>query len=116
MFHQTPNYLSALPIPNAEIARIIGEDPLTVGIDKIALGFPVPPSLSDDLWKEVTDERHKKKVTRTAPNFSGTGPSISAIRTPANGNLVHPAGDPLSSTRRRWLVFSHGLRRGNRRC
>jgi hypothetical protein len=67
MFHQTPNYLSALPIPNAEIARIIGEEPLTLGIDKITLGFAVPPSPSDDLWKEVTEEHHKKKVTRTAP-------------------------------------------------
>jgi len=73
MFHQTPNYLSALPIPNAEIARIIGEDSLTVGIDKIALGFPVPPSRSDDLWKEVTDERNKKKVTRTAPELFRNG-------------------------------------------
>jgi len=73
MFHQTPNYLSALPIPNAEIARIIGEEPLTVGIDKIALGFSVPPSLSDDLWKEVTEERHKKKVTRTAPELFRNG-------------------------------------------
>jgi len=67
MFHETPNYLSALPIPNTEIARIIGEEPLTLGIDKIILGFPVPPSLSDDLWREVVEERHKNKVTRTAP-------------------------------------------------
>ena len=74
MFHQSPNYLSALPLHQREIARVILTDPLLLGIDKLRIGFPVRRLVGgDDMWYRNTEEHHKKTFIKSSPEPFGSG-------------------------------------------
>ncbi len=75
MFHQSPNYLSALPLHQRDIARVILTDTLLLGVDKLRIGFPVRRLVGgDDMWYRNTEEHHKKTLTKSSrePFHSGT--------------------------------------------